>query len=166
MFNGESITIKLILKLEKDQKNMTLFRAACCLSSTQSFVIPSKFSSQEIVPKGVQRFLQTIVHIGLCRHVGIFISTVECICCKIKMRFLWITALFLLTPILFIHFQSVSVSRQIFLYTSSNTKNPPNNYESCFMFLSLLVVLPFFIWVLLGCLVFKNGFIFLDLTPI
>lgn len=84
MFNGESITIKLILKLEKDQKNMTLFRAACCLSSTQSFVIPSKFSSQEIVPKGVQRFLQTIVHIGLCRHVGIFISTVECICCKIK----------------------------------------------------------------------------------
>lgn len=45
-------------------------------------------------------------------------------------------------------------------------KNPPNNYEIYYMFLALLVVLPFFIWVLLGCLVFKNGFIFLDLTPI
>lgn len=36
-----------------------------------------------------------------------------------------VSALFLLTPILLIHFQSVSVSRQIFLYASSNTKIPP-----------------------------------------
>lgn len=71
-----------------------------------------------------------------------------------------VSALFLLTPILLIHFQSVSVSRK------QQYKNPPNNYEIYFMFLALLVVLPFFIWVLLGCLVFKNGFIFLDLTPI
>lgn len=156
---------KIKLILEKDQKNMTLFRAACCLSSTQSFVIPSKFSSQETVPKGVQRFLQTIVHIGLCRHVGIFINTVECICCKIKMWFLWITALEMNEEDGRQQKQSVSVSRQIFLYTSSNTIIPPTTMVY-FMFLSLLVVLPFFIWVLLGCLVFKNGFIFLDLSPI
>lgn len=154
MFNGESITIKLILKLEKDQKNMTLFRAACCLSSTQSFVIPSKFSSQEIVPKGVQRFLQTIVHIGLCRHVGIFISTVECICSVFADAHPLDSF-----PVCFGLASNLSLRKQQY-------KNPPNNYEIYFMFLALLVVLPFFIWVLLGCLVFKNGFIFLDLTPI